>query len=531
MKKIKDIIINTSDFQTILYLFLATSPIFTVLIFMLGFGWGGSKAGPLGWLVACFVSILFFGMDLRILIFSQTRAVLLSLYVLYIIWMSLLLYNVIKQAGVIESITNAVKNLTKNSVIQLLLLSWVFSSFLQGASGFGVPIAIIAPLLIGLGFSPVLAVTSVAIGHSWSVTFGDIATSFNALIASTNMPGRDLAPYTSLLLGIACLLCGFSVAYNSKGFKSLKESWIYILIVGISMSATQYFLSVSGLWNLAGLLSGLIGLVISTILIKLPIFHWTQLKAPKIFENENEKGMPLLMAVVPYILLVLLVLAVELIPFLNINLNHIKLELYFPKVVTKTGWMVEEGLGRTISLFGHPGALLAYTAIISYVIFSFKGRYEKGEIKKIILSTTNSALPSSIGIVAMVGFAMIMSDSGMTNYIAVVLSSLLDDIYPIVSPFIGLLGAFMTGSNTNSNVIFGELQLTTATLLNLQVMIILAAQTTGGSLGSMIAPAKIIVGCSTAGLAGDEGKVIKRTLVFGILITFIIGGITFFLTS
>jgi lactate permease len=103
--------------------------------------------------------------------------------------------------------------------------------------------------------------------------------------------------------------------------------------------------------------------------------------------------------------------------------------------------------------------------------------------------------------------------------------------FPFVSPFIGLLGAFMTGSNTNSNVVFAGLQQTTAMLVGISVPLILAAQTTGGSLGSMLAPAKVIVGCSTAGLAGQEGKVLRITLIYGLAIGALIGLLAWLLVA
>ena len=106
------------------------------------------------------------------------------------------------------------------------------------------------------------------------------------------------------------------------------------------------------------------------------------------------------------------------------------------------------------------------------------------------------------------------------------MSRVFGSLYPLVSPWIGLLGAFMTGSNTNSNVVFGVLQQETAQLAGLSAALILAAQTTGGAIGSMIAPAKILVGCSTVGLSGQEGPVLKVTLRYGLVITGIIGIIT-----
>ena len=118
----------------------------------------------------------------------------------------------------------------------------------------------------------------------------------------------------------------------------------------------------------------------------------------------------------------------------------------------------------------------------------------------------------------MVGMATIMSHAGMTNLLARGISeSVGATIYPAFAPIIGALGAFMTGSNTNSNVVFGQLQQQTAQLLGLSVTLIVSGQTAGGALGSVLAPAKVIVGCSTVGLGGNEGKVIGRMLILGLI--------------
>jgi lactate permease len=130
----------------------------------------------------------------------------------------------------------------------------------------------------------------------------------------------------------------------------------------------------------------------------------------------------------------------------------------------------------------------------------------------------------------MVCFAMIMDHCQMIFILAEGVSRVFGSIYPLVAPWIGLLGAFMTGSNTNSNVVFGVLQQETAHLAGLSAALILAAQTTGGALGSMIAPAKILVGCSTVGLTGKEGSVLKITIRYGLVITVMIGIITLLLS-
>ena len=504
---------------------LAFSPIAAVLVLMVGFRWGGKKAGPVGWLVAVLVAWLRFGAGLEVLFYSQVRGLLLTLYVLYIIWMALILYRVVDEAGAIRVIGQGIARLTAEPTMQLLLLAWAFSSFLQGVAGFGVPIAVVAPLLIGLGFAPVVAVAAVAIGHSWSVTFGDIASSFQALIAATGLAGEQLAPWSAAFLGVACFGCGLAAAWVLDGWHSVRKSWPALAIMGTVMAAVQAVLAMSGLWNLAGFGAGLAGLATGAAVARLPRYRHAQQQEAPLLEGAGKarRPMPLLLALAPYLCLVVVVAAAELWPWLHEMLNEIQIQVRFPEVQTSYGWTTPAGLGRTISVFGHAGALLAYVSLIWYVVYRWAGYYGPGVTRRILRQTVRSGVPSSIGIATMVGFAVAMDNSGMTQILARGLAEIAGPLYPLVAPFIGLLGAFMTGSNTNSNVVFAPLQQQAAGLLQISAAVILAAQTTGGSLGSMIAPAKLIVGCTTAGLAGQEGDVLKRTILPGLLIAALIG--------
>jgi lactate permease len=514
---------------------LALSPIIVVLVLMVGCKWGGAKAGPVGWLVALTISMLFFGADPMVLAYSQARGVLLTLYVLYIIWLALILFNVVQEAGAISVIGQGIVKLTSDRTLQLLILSWVFSSFLQGIAGYGVPIAVVAPLLIGLGFPPITAVASVSAGHAWSVTFGSIAASFNAMVAASGMPGELLVSWSAILLGAVCFLSGIAAAYDFEGWKSIWHGLPAILIIGLAMALSQYLVATRGLWNVAAFVAGLVGLGVSVLVSRLTRFRQstTEISLPSAATTNPGRGvsMPILLAVVAYVILVVVVSAAELVPAVHELLNTIKLELVFPATETKLGWVTKAGKGQSISIFGHAGALLAYSSLFAYLVYSFTGHFNRDSLKRIVSNTVQSGLRSSVGIASMVGFALIMDQSGMTNLIAVGLSRSIKEIFPWVSPFIGLLGAFMTGSNTNSNVVFVGLQKQTAELLGLPVAIILAAQTTGGAIGGMLAPARIIVGCSTANLAGEEGQVLRRTIPYGIVITTIVGAIVWLAVS
>jgi len=506
---------------------LAFSPIAVVLIMMIGFKWSGGRAGAAGWFTALVVSVLFFGANPRLLAFAQLKGVLLSLYVLYIVWMALALYNVVNETGAIETIGMGIRRLTENKPLQLLILGWVFSSFLQGVAGFGVPTAVVGPLLMGLGFPAHLAVVAPSIGHCWSVNFGTLGSSFQALIAVTGLDGFFLAPWSGFFLAAATFLCGLGVAHCYNGMASLKQMLMAVLVIGTVMAGTQYVLAVAGLWTLAGFVAGMAGMAACLLVSRLARFRPSpaQLAAQKIANGPPKMSLGL--AVSAYVILIVVVCTAELMGPVHKFLNFLSLSFYFPEIISDLGRVVPAGYGKKISVFGHAGALLVYTSLISYAVYAVKGCYRPGAVKSIIAQTVKSGVPTSIGIVSMVCFALIMDQCGMTYLLAEGISRVFGKAYPLFTPAVGALGAFMTGSNTNSNVVFGMLQKQTAELASLSVAVILGAQTAGGSLGSMFAPAKILVGCSTVGLSGKEGPVLATTLKYGLVITGLLGVIAF----
>lgn len=502
---------------------LALSPIVTVLVLMIFRNWSGSRAGAAGWFVALIVATAAFGAHPTLLAYSQMKGVLLSLNVLYIIWAALVLYHVVNETGAIRAIGIGIQRFSGDQSIQILIFGWIFASFLQGVAGYGVPIAVVAPLLVGLGFSPVVAVAVPAIGHSWSVTFGSMGASFQALMAVSGFESSYLAPWSATLLGLATFLCGLFAVHAYGGWKMVRHSLVAILIVGATMAGTQYALAVSGMWTLGGFGASLTGLVSGLGVARMKKYS----QAPT---SRLESAMGLGWALSAYFVLIVIVSAGVMIPSVKVFLGQIKLTMAFPEIVSLKGWVVPASQGKAINIFGHGGALLLYASFLGYWIYRTKGYYSPGALKTIMAKTIQSGVPTSLGIVSMVCFAMIMDHCQMIYILAEGISRAVGSLFPLVSPWIGLLGAFMTGSNTNSNVVFGVLQQETAQLAGLSAALILAAQTTGGALGSMIAPAKILVGCSTVGLSGKEGPVLKATLRYGLLITAIIGIVTLLLS-
>jgi lactate permease len=491
----------------------AFTPILIILVLMVRFRWGAAKAGPAGWMAAVAIASGRFGAGINLLALAQVKALLLSIDVLLIIWAAFLLYRVADEAGSIRVIGQALPSMTTDKGMQALLIGWAFASFLQGVGGFGVPVAVTAPLLVGLGFSPLVAVLIPSIGHAWAVTFGSLASSFQALIAATNLPGEMLAPTSATLLGVAGFGCGFMVAHVADGWRATKRLAIPILVMGAAMAAAQYGLATHNLWNIGGFGGGVAGLA-AGILLTL----WFRGKRSNgVSVDINNKSV--LLALSGYFVLVAITLLFQLVPSVRAFLGQVVIQVSFPEMRTALGYVTPAGYGRSIPILRHAGTILGCASLVAYLIYRRAGLYKDGATRRIVWGTIQRVMSSSLGIVSMVAMSVVMSHSGMTDILANGLAQGVGALFPLASPWIGVLGAFMTGSNTNSNVVFAVLQQRTAELLGYRIPTILAAQTTGGAIGSVIAPTKIVVGASTAGMAGEEGMILRSLLPYiGLLI-------------
>jgi lactate permease len=493
---------------------LALFPILIILILMVGLRWGAPRAGAAGYLVALVIAITVFGAGSRLLAVVHGKALLLTLDVLFIIWMAFLLFRVADEAGAISTIGTALPHLTADRGMQALIIGWAFASFLQGVGGFGVPVAVIAPIMVGLGFPPLSAVVIPSVGHGWAVTFGSLGSSFNAMMAATGLSSEMLGPPAALFLGAAGLVVGLIVAHAAGGMPAIKRLLRPILIIGVVMALTLYLGVLAGLWNIASFLGGLAGLLVG--------FPLARRYRGQLGDRDELDLRRLGIALSGYAVLVGITLGIQLIPVVRNALGRFVFTLNFPQVSTSQGYITAAGVGSEIPVFRHAGAILLYASLIAYWIYWRAGWYQQGSAGRILNGTVRRVMSSSVGIASMVAMAVVMQHTGMTETLARGLAEGVGGLFPLVSPWIGALGAFMTGSNTNSNVVFSTLQMRTAELLGYSVAIILAAQTSGAALGSVIAPTKVVVGASTGGMEGREGEVMRKMLGYtGILVLII----------
>ena len=510
----------------------AASPLLLLVGSMLGLKWGAAGDGSLGCGVALLIGGVVFKADLQVLGVAVYKGIFLSLYVLYIIWPALLLYHIVDESGAIHSIGISIARLTRDHIMQLLILGFAFSSFLQGVAGFGVPVAVVAPLLVGLGFPPLQATAVPLIGHAWAVTMGDLASSFQALVVVTELPERTMGLWVALFLGLACVATGFCIAHMHAGLRPIRRSFGAILAIGLSMGLTQFLLAYWEHWIIASFAAGMAGLGCSVLIARLaapghrrpfggllPI--WPTRRQGRLDHGLEVLGidpqalgpppMSFHLAFGVYYVLIGVVMSATLIPALHDLLRVPHVIIPFPATETGRGWQVAASQYRIIP-FAHPGGMLLYTTIAACGIYGFTGHWTPATLRTVWRRTWKAAVPTTVGVSSMVVMALVMVYAGMTILLAQGVTALAGWVYPLLSPAIGLLGCFVTGSNTNSNVLFGAFQRDSALLLGLNPAMIAALQSTGGSLGSMAAPAKVLVACATVGLAGREGEVIGLTL-------------------
>jgi lactate permease len=497
--------------------FLAALPLLLVIVLMMLFRWGGERAGPAGWLAGLLLGLFAFGLTPSVFQVSQIKGVQLSIFVLGVIWPALFLYHLVDQAGGIQAIPAAFSGGSVDRPFFALLLAWAFSGLMEGLAGFGLPIAVVAPMIVLLGIDPVRAVAAVAIGHSWSVTFGDMGVIFQTLVSVVNLPEAQLIPASAFLLGLACLACGLGAAAILRA----SHFWREILLVSLTMGLSQFALAHSGLVPLSAFGAGLAGL-----LVGIGFRSCVRSTPPQKFHASPGFAH----ALFSYGCLAGLMSLIFLLPALRQFAGAFQFQSVFPGVCTNAGFEVPAASGVAYRPLTHPGSFLFLVILLSLCRFQIRGVSIKSGFRLSLRKTWNSAAPASITIISMVGLSTLMDHCGMTSLLARGLSASLHRLYPLFSPLVGILGAFATGSNNNSNVLFGPLQKEVAGFLSISPALLAAAQTAGGSLGSLLAPAKLILGCATAGIKGREGEVLRMTLPWGLGIGFFLGVVTWLLS-
>lgn len=521
---------------------LALSPVFVLLILMLRFNWGASDAAPIGVVTAALVAGLFYGADLGLIALESAKGIWNAIIVLYVIWPAILLYEVTQAAGAFEVFKRGMQKFTPNELLQIMALGWVFTSFLQGITGFGVPVAVAAPLLAGIGVMPIWAVVLALLGQAWANTFGTLGIAWQALVLTTGLEGTPAFIPTALwaagFLLLIDVLTGIAFCYFYGKWAAIRKGMPAVLIISLIQGGGQMLFSMFDP-NVSCFISTLMALGAVYFIGKLPIYNqpW-RIEDSRIMdrakdhrETAAESAMTMPEAFVPYLVLTLTTMLFLMIPPVTRILNTWQLGFSFPESQTLYG-VVNKGYDRysPFSPLTHAGTLLLISSVAGYSYFRVKRYISGGQLEKILRRSVEKTVPSTIAVVGLVIMSKIMGGTGQTTVLASGTAMVLGKYYAALSPGVGLLGAFMTSSNMSSNILFGDFQSMTAKLLNLNLPLILGAQTAGGAIGSTIAPSKIILGTTTVGVLGQEGLVLKKIIVWAMMSAALIGAVVMLLT-
>jgi lactate permease len=524
---------------------LAAVPIVVLLVLLALRGWKAPEAGPVGMFVAGGLALAAFRAPLDTVAVAAGKGVWDAVFILFVIWPALLLYRVIDGAGAFEALRKGVLRFSENELFLVLGFGWVFASFLQGITGFGTPIAVVAPLLIAIGVKPVYAVVIPLIGHAWANLFGTLAVAWLATqqVIDLDDVGRT-AIESAALLWAPNLLAGATIAFVFGRWAAVRHAWPLLAIITTIHGGGQLVLAA---WNplLANFLAST-----AALLALYPLSHWRRyseetdaiVDRPAIEaggehteeEAEPEPVMSLAFAVVPYLVLTLVAVATLVVDPVERTLERVEVGLPFPEV--QTGYDVVNEAESSYSAFApltHPGMFLLVAAVVAWALYRRSGRYEAWareaeasgeEVQPIWSGMAGDAIPASVAIVTFLVLSQTMAHSGQTEVLALGIAEVAPPaVYAFAAGWIGLLGSFMTSSNASANIIFAPLQQTVADVEGLRESSVISAQHAGAAIGNSISPANVVLGTGAAGIIGQEGAVLRRVLPYAVSAAVLIG--------
>lgn len=508
---------------------LASTPLFVLLYTLLKLKWKAKDAGATALVVALLIGALAFGGHMTILALACAKGVSLTLFVVLIIWTSGFMYQMVHQTGSVPVISRWMATLSNDRLMLGLLVGWCLSGVIQAVAGYGVPVAVCAPLMIAAGFEPLTAAAASLVGHAWAITFGSMGSSFYTLTLSTKIPPEISGHWVGLTFVIPTVLTGLAVAHIVEGREGVKKGFAKIVVVGAVMGLAQWFVAKIGSAQVAALLGSLAGVALMAIMSSRE--RAGKAKSGTAGQAEAGVGTSIHLALVPYYALLAFTLISQIGP-VKAFFKPYKLGIDYPAMTTTQGYVVQaEKAYAAIGLFSHPAPLITLACLVGILAYRRKGLIGGDKLRLAWKATVKQSWPTTLGVLTMVMMALVMNDTGMTREMAAGVARVAGPMFPVVSPFIGVLGCFMTGSNTNSNILFGSFQIETAKTLGLSSTLIASSQTAGASLASSIAPAKVLLGSSTSGLSGREDEVLKKCLPYCILIVLMLGIQTLVATS
>ena len=511
----------------------------------------GYQAGTVTVLLALGVALLFYKMPVSAALASAVYGFFYGLWpIAWIIVAAVFLYKLSVKTGQFDVIRSSILSVTHDQRLQLILVGFCFGAFLEGAAGFGAPVAITAALLVGLGFKPLYAAGLCLIANTAPVAFG--AMGIPVIVAGQvsgidpfligQMAGRQLPFMTILVL--------FWIMAIMDGWRGVKETWPAVLVGGGSFALVQFLTANYIGPELPDITSAIVSLIALTAFLKVwqpkRIFRFdTEQSAPSKANGTKAAGAakpqaaaPLTAGAIikawsPFIILTAMVTLWSLKPFkalfaaggplastiISIPVPMLdKLVAKMPPVVAAA---TPYGAVYTFNWLSATGTAILIAAILTIAF----ARFSPAKAVATLGETVRELVIPIYSIGMVLAFAFVANYSGLSATLALALAHT-GQAFVFFSPFLGWIGVFLTGSDTSANALFGALQATTANQLGLSPVLTVAANTTGGVTGKMISPQSIAIACAAVGLAGKESDLFRFTVKHSLIFAVIIGIIT-----
>ncbi len=497
----------------------------------------GHWAGTITVLLALVVAILFYGMPVGMALGSAAYGFLYGLWpIAWIIVAAVFLYKITVKTGQFDIIRASVVAITEDQRLQMLMVGFSFGAFLEGAAGFGAPVAITAALLVGLGFNPLYAAGLCLIVNTAPVAFGAMGIPMVVAAKVTGLDAFKIGQMAGRQLPLLAMIVPFWVVAIMDGWRGIKETWPAILVAGGSFAVTVFFTSNFIGPELPDITASLVSLISLTLFLKVwkpkRIFRFKEISEEERHSHDFTVGQ-VIKAWSPFLILTGVVTIWSLQSFKALFAKGGALAgtvLSFPiagldKMVLKAAPIVAQptpiAAVYDLNLLSATGTAILVSALISMLILRMSPAAGLSTFKETVLELKRPIY--TIGTV--LGFAFVANYSGLSSTLALLLAGT-GAAFPFFSPMLGWLGVFLTGSDTSSNALFCALQSTTAQQIGAPQTLLVAANTTGGVTGKMISPQSIAVACAAVGLVGKESQLFRFTLKHSICFLLIIGVIT-----
>jgi lactate permease len=509
--------------------FVAAIPVFFIFWALIIKKMKGYLASAFTALLAVFVSVLIYGMPVKLSLLSLLHGVLYGLFpICWIIIGAVFLYNLTVKSGQFEILKDFMASITGDRRLQALLIAFSFGSFLEGAAGFGTPVAITAAMLVGLGFNPLYAAGICLVANTAPVAFGALGTPI--LIASqvSGIPEMAVSQMVGRTLPLLSILVPFYLVVMMSGFKRSVEVLPAILTSGISFAVIQWFSSNYLSPMLPDVVASIGSIISLAVLLRFwkprSVWRFKEEPAAKAFSGSRYSSGEILRACSPFIIMTLMIIAWGLQPVKEVLNSVGQIKFNVPGLAGTI--LKPDGNPLAIkpfdlSFLSNAGSAVLFSAIISIPLIGLSIK----EGFKVFLATLNQLKYPVVTITSVLGFAFVANYSSMSLTMALALAGT-GILYPFFSPMLGWLGVFLTGSDTSSNALFCKLQYSSAKVIGVDPVITVCANACGGVTGKMISPQSIAVGTAAVGLVGKESELFRFTFKHSFIMLFVISILT-----